>query len=282
MGKWTETESINQPQKQGKPSRWWMLFHFWCGVCLKTYTDISGLSQLLLGSSKGSDPASASIYAGTAALIAVGAVALGYFLSKFFVNAIDRGGLPSKGKFIVKTILPFGYFAGAIFLSMATALLFAPSVGTSQSSSPAFQQAKPAVMKPVMAFTTVQSAEGVTEADLDQECLKNLENWILETTLKKGRNKFAEMGYNPKDFKPKVVANSVYVTAGGKKLAIIKINMDNSIRSVMIMGIKGNELHRVSCIRTSNHDIPVWSGKCGNKVNEVFGVSIPAILAEKI
>lgn len=215
MDKWTEEDTVNQLQEKDKPSRWWMLFHIWGGVCLKTYADISGLSQLLLGSSKGSDPSAASIYAGTAALIAVGTVALGYFLSKFLVNAIDRGGLPSKGKFIVKIILPFGYFAGAIFLSMVTAPLFAPSVGNSQSSSPASQQAKPAVMQPVVAFTTVQSAEGVTEVDLDQECLKNLENWIVQTMLKKGRNKFAEMGYNPKDFKPKVIANSVYIIAGG-------------------------------------------------------------------
>jgi len=274
MNKWSEKDTVNQSQGKDKPSRWWMLFHFWGGVCLKTYTDISGLSQLLFGSSKGSDPSAAYSYAGTAALIAVGTVALGYFLSKFLVKAIDRGGLSSKGKFIVKIILPFGYFAGAVFLSMATAPLFAPSVGISQSSSPASQQAKPTTMKPVMAFTTVQSAEGVTEADLDQECLKNLENWIVQTMLKKGRNKFAEMGYNPKDFKPKVSAKSVYVTAGGKKLAIIKVNMNNSMRSVTVMGIQGNELHRVSCIRSSNHDIPVWSGPCGNKIDEVFGVNI--------
>lgn len=128
--------------------------------------------------------------------------------------------------------------------------------------------------KPVMAFTTIQSAEGVTEADLDQAGLKNFETWLVEKMLQKGRNEYAEMGYNPKDFKPKVIANSVYVIVGGKKLAIIKVNMDNSMRWVTIMGIKGNELHRVSCIRNSNHDIPVWSGECGNKVNEVFGVSI--------
>lgn len=271
MDKWTEGETTNQPEKVDKPSRWWILFHLWGGVCLKAYVDVSGLSKLMLGTPSGSDPASASSYAGTAGLVAVCAVALGYFLSKSLVKTIDRGAMPNKGKLVVKRILPVAYFAGAVFLAMATAPLFASSEGFTKTSSPVPASSG---MKPVMAFTTIQSAGGVTEADLDQAGLKNIETWLVETMLQKGRNKYAEMGYNPKDFKPKVIANSVYVTAGGKKLAIIKVDMDNSMRSVTIMGIKGNELHRVSCIRASNHDIPVWSGECGNKVNEVFGVSI--------
>ena len=279
MNKWKEVNTTNQTNEKDNPSRWWVLFHLWGGVCLKAYSDVSGFSQLLLGSPKGSGHSAASSYAGTAAIIAVATVALGYFLSKFLVKSIDSGGLPNKGKLIVKILLPIGYFAGAIFLAMATAPLFIPSVETSQTSLPRSQPTKPSTIKPstikpVKAYTTVQSAEGATEADLDQEGLKGLENWIVETMLKKGRNKFSELGYNPKDFKPELDANSVYVTAGGKKLAIIKVNMDDSMRSVTVMGIKGTELHRVSCIRSSNHDIPVWSGPCGDKIYDVFEVSV--------
>ena len=82
------------------------------------------------------------------------------------------------------------------------------------------------------------------------------------------------MGYNPKDFNPNVTANSLYVSFAGKKLGVIKINSDNQIRSVTIFGIKGNELHRVTCVRASNRDIPILTGECGNKVKETFGVSI--------
>ena len=124
---------------------------------------------------------------------------------------------------------------------------------------------------------TVQSAEGCTDEDLDQTGLKNLETWVVNTMIKnkKSKSTYAELGYDPNSFNPKVVeANSVYVTVNGKKLAVIKVNMDNSVRSVTIMGIKGTELHRVSCIRNSNHDIPVWSGECGKKIQEVFGVAI--------
>ncbi|WP_018402695.1 hypothetical protein [Marinobacter gelidimuriae] len=264
----------NQKNENDSLSRWWILFHLWGGVCLKAYSDVSGLSQLLLGSLRGSGHSAASSYAGTAAIIAVGTVALGYFLSKFLVNSINSGRLPNKGKLIVKILLPIGYLAGAIFLAMATAPLFIPPVETSQTSVPKSQPKKSSTIKPVKAYTTIQSAEGATEADLDQEGLKGLENWIVETMLKKGRNNFTALGYNPKEFKPKLDANSVYVTAGGKKLAIVKINMDDSMRSVTVMGIIGTELHRVSCIRSSNHDIPIWLGPCGDKIYEVFGVSV--------
>lgn len=133
---------------------------------------------------------------------------------------------------------------------------------------------KASAIAPVVVAVTVQSAEGCTDADLDQAGLKNFETWIVNTWIEKGKSKYAELGYDPNSFNPKVEATSVYVTVNGKKLAVIKVNMDNSVRSVTIMGIKGTELHRVTCIRNSNHDIPVWSGECGNKIQEVFGVAI--------
>jgi len=271
MDKWTEGEAISSKQESEKPSRWWMLYHFWGGICAKIYVDVSGLSKFILGAPSGSDPASASSYASSTVMVAVGAVALGYFLSKSLINVIDRSSLPRKGIIAIKSILPVIYFVVAVFISAVTAPLFAKSAIIHKSSTPIAQQSE---MKPVMAFTTTQSADGVTESDLDQPSLKNLETWIVETMLKKGRNKFSEMGYNPKDFNPEISANSGYINAGGKKLAVIKVNMDGSMRSVTVIGIKGAELLRASCIRASNHDIPVWSGECGNEVRKTFGVSI--------
>lgn len=269
MDKLTENAAASQEDRSEQPSRWWMLYHFWGGICLKAYVDVSGLSSVVLGNPSNSD--SASSYAGTAAILTVGSVALGYVLSKSLIKAIDGGNMANKAKIFLKTILPIVYFVSAVLLAIASAPLFAASEGIQKTSTPSSQQPE---IKPVTTYTTAQTSEGVTEADLDQAGLSNLETLLVETMLQKGRNKYSEMGYNPKDFKPKVSANSVYVTTGGKKLAVIKINMDNSMRSVTIMGIKGSELHRVSCIRASDHDIPVWSGKCGNEVRKTFGVSI--------
>ena len=264
----TEDDVTSENKKDKAPSRWWVLYHFWGGICLNMYFNVSGLSKFLLGTL--GDKNSASNYAGTAAILAVGAVAIGYHLSKSLVKTIDNGGMQNKGKTILKTILPITYFVVAVLLSMVTNPLLASSNEFKKTTTTSSKS----TIKTVKAYTTIQDAEGVTESNLDQAGLKNLETWIVQTMLQKGKNKYTEMGYNPKNFKPKVIAKSVYISARGKKLAVIKINMDNSMRSTTIIGIKGNELHRVSCIRASNHDIPVWSGVCGKKIEETFKVSI--------
>lgn len=175
---------------------------------------------------------------------------------------MDKWTEEEKGKITIKVILS----AGAV-LALVTSPMFT-STGSAGSTPGA------STMAPVVAMVTVQSAQGVTNADLDQTGLKNLETWVVNTIIKKSKSKYAELGHDPNSFNPKVEASSVYVTINGKKLAIIKVNENNSVRGVTIMGIKGDELHRVNCIRYSNHDIPVWSGECGKKIQEVFGVAI--------
>jgi hypothetical protein len=271
MDKSSEDETISSKQKGEKPSRWWMLYHLWCGICVKVFADISGLSKFILGVTSGSDHASASSYAGTATMVAIGAVALGYFLSKSLVNVIDRSVVSKKVRIVFKSILPVIYFIATAFFASVLEPLLAKSESVQRSPTTITQQSK---IKPVRAFTTTQGAEGATELNLDQSALKGLETWIVETLLKKGRNKFAEMGHKPEDFKPTISANSVYINAGDKKLAVIKINQDSSMRLVTIIGIKEAVLLRVSCLRASNHDIPVWSGECGKEIQKTFGVSI--------
>jgi hypothetical protein len=270
VDKWTQGESVDTAD-QVKPSRWYTVYHIWAGMCVKLFSDVSGLSKLLLGASKGSDPSSAFTHATTAAVIAVGLVTLGYFGSKSLLKGIEASALSQRAKIVAKSILPIVYLLGAVLLAVAVSLLISAPPISRTSSIPAPDSD---TMAPVLVFDTVQSAEGVTEADLDQSGLKNLETWIVNTILEKGRAKFAKLGHDPSCFKPSISANSVYIDVGGKRLAVIKVQMDNSVRSVTVLGIKGPELHRVSCLRSSNHDIPVWRGECGSKVRQVFGVSV--------
>lgn len=127
---------------------------------------------------------------------------------------------------------------------------------------------------PITALITIQESEGMTEADLDTTSLKVLEQWTLQRTLQRARQNYASQGFDPKTFNPKVDVGSVLVLAGGKKLAVIRMTMDNQVRSVSVMGFNKGDFLRVTCIRRSNHDIPLFSGECGQKVTEAFGVSI--------
>lgn len=58
---------------------------------------------------------------------------------------------------------------------------------------------------------TIQDSEGITSSNFDLEFLKNLKKWIIQMTIKKGKSRFSDLGYNPTKFNPKIDANSVYI-----------------------------------------------------------------------
>jgi hypothetical protein len=135
------------------------------------------------------------------------------------------------------------------------------------------QNSSSGIIQPVIAMATVQDSGGVTEADFDLDGLKNLEKWITQMAIEKGRQSYLEMGYDPKKFDPKVAATSVYLDIENRKLAVVRLNMGDSVRSVTVIGIDGKSLIRVSCIRPSNHDILIFDGECGEKVRKSFNIS---------
>lgn len=271
MDNWSENGAANPKQAIEKPSRWWILYHFWCGICVKVYADISGLSKLIVGSPSGSGPAFASNYATLVAMVAVGAVATGYFLSKYLIRIIDRSPIPKNGKMAIKSILPFSYFLLAIFLSKATGPVITKSLS---SQTPATQVSQESKEKPVTVLTTTRSSRGLTQSALDLPALKSIETWVVKTIGEKGRKNYAEMGHDPKNFQPAISSRSVYVDVDGERLGVINVNIENSMRSVTIIGIKEGKILQVSCIRASDHDISIWSGKCGNEVSKAFGVTV--------
>jgi hypothetical protein len=255
----------NEPESTKRSSRWWLLYHFWAGICLKLFVDdVSGLLDFVLGQPSGSDHASASSYALTAALMVGGSVLLGYFLSNSLTKAIDRNNMSRKGRVTLKSILPIVYLIAAIWLGGATASLLSDSTSIQKSSAPIGQ---PSEVEPVRAATTIQSSDGVKESDLDQAVLKKIEAWIVETHIQKFKTRL------PENYEPNISAKSVYVIIDGKKLIVVKLNFENLVRSVTVMGIEGDNFIRVACIRKSNHDIPVLHGVCGDEVRKSLSVT---------
>jgi len=127
---------------------------------------------------------------------------------------------------------------------------------------------------PITALIAIQGSEGLTEADLDTATLKRLEQWIVQTTLERAQQNYARQGFDPATFNPKLNVGSVYAVVGGKKLAVIRMTMDNQVRTLWVMGFHRGDFLRVTCVRGSNHEIQMLSGGCGEKVTEAFGVSV--------
>lgn len=271
MDKWTEGEMVSPEKKPKRPRSWWVVYHLWAGICLKIYTDASGLSKIIIGDLKGGNSSSASYYGIIAAIVAIGAVALGYFLSKKLINVIEDSDISRQVKLIIKSVLPVLYLIASVFLAFITLSLLPAQAKFPDSEQQSLQQNEVA---PVIAFTTSQSSEGLTEKDLDQHTLERLEDWIVNISLEKSKKIYLDMGYTPEEFKSSVLSSSVYVTVQDKKLAIVKIEMENIARSVTVIGINGNELFRVTCVQEGDQDIPVWSGNCGKEIHKSFGVRL--------
>ena len=135
MGEPAKDEIVIQPVTNEKLSRWWIICHLWGGLCLKIYLDMSGILKFLPGDPSGSDVESDAKNAGMARLIAFGAVAIGYLLSKSLVRTIESGAMASKGKFALKMSLPILYFVGAVLLAMATAPFISSTTSISKIST---------------------------------------------------------------------------------------------------------------------------------------------------
>lgn len=141
----------------------------------------------------------------------------------------------------------------------------------------AFSTAAHAVDKniaPIIVLSTSENSNGLKEKDLNQSVLSFWEDWLVKTTTENAYRNFAEQGYDPKKLKLNIKKDSVFITVSGTKLAVIRLNLNNLVRHAIIMGVKGNEIYRVTCIRSSNHTIPVLYGKCGEEVSKVFGMKL--------
>jgi hypothetical protein len=130
---------------------------------------------------------------------------------------------------------------------------------------------QPAAVAPLFTIAALQE-EGVTEADLTPSLVKRLEAWAIAALREKFSSTAAEGPEPEKATDSKVVAASMLFNVEGKLLVVIEMSMDQRVREVYVMGFKDEQFYRVACIRESNHEIPIFFGKCGAAVRETFGV----------
>lgn len=269
MGEPTEGEAVAQTAKNEQPSRWWIAYHSWGGICLKIYLDQSGLTKLFLGTPSGSDPASASSYAGMAALIAVGAVVSGYFLSKSLVRVIESSAMARKGKLALKASLPIVYFAAAILLAAQTNPLSTSEISRTSTSKPAIPAAPSTEL---LVLSSTQSADGVAESDLTPQLASAWEKHGAGRIAAKLEAMAKQAGVSLPP--PQIKSESTVVEAQGKRLAIIRYEINATARAIEVIGISGPNLDRVMCTRETLDEIFLTIGPCAQKVKTVHGFSI--------
>lgn len=117
-----------------------------------------------------------------------------------------------------------------------------------------------------------QDSMGKTQQDLDQNFISNLETYTVDRVKVKAREYLASIGKS--DEKINLTSSAVYVEYGTLKLAVIKINSTDGSNQVWVTGIRDREIIRIVCVRNSVNPIPISYGKCGEKIEEVFGKRI--------
>lgn len=121
----------------------------------------------------------------------------------------------------------------------------------------------------IRVIVSSQDAEGVTQNNLDMTFLKNLEAYTVEGISAKIR----ELPNSPQI---DITSEATYLESGTMKLAIIRIRGSDNSNQVIVLGVVGNELKRVGCLRRSTETIPISYGICADKIQEIFGTKIGA------
>ena len=138
------------------------------------------------------------------------------------------------------------------------------------ASYPSFSQSANHYSEIQTAMST-QSSDGVKQDSMNNDFLKALEEHI------KKRVKFHAEAYlksiGSKTTTIEFQASSVYVYAGRYKLAVTRLNTSNSAQ-VHLLGIRGDEAIRVTCVSQSSNPIPISYGKCADKIYEAYAVQI--------
>lgn len=134
---------------------------------------------------------------------------------------------------------------------------------------------------PVSVIATLHDREGLTENDFDLNMLKNSEKLAIDSCIQQIRQSLASRGVTSTQLSPIPVSESHFVTIAGKKLGIITLNVypsknDQTIisKAIRIIGFTPQGIETVNCIVSGDANIPLYFGECGEKVQQVFGVSL--------
>lgn len=171
----------------------------------------------------------------------------------------------AKGKKVGVYILIL-YFAVSV-VPYGLSFLATPSISTSDSAEKKSDEPE------IIVSDSVQSAEGITQADMNSKFLSNYSDFAKESVIKGLRQHLESQNkYLPDDFD--IPSESMYINSGGKKLAVVRFTISGGASGVEILGINGDKMHRVSCNHQSGKKVPLLQGKCADRISEIFKVNL--------
>jgi hypothetical protein len=130
----------------------------------------------------------------------------------------------------------------------------------------------PRAVQPLKVFVSSSSAEGVGEAQLTPAVAAALERHVVGGVSEKLRGLARQRGVV--GYEPTISSSSVLIETQGRKLVVIKMEIDANSRTVVVAGIDGDTLHRVFCARDSLDEIFLTNGACAEKIQAIHGVRL--------
>jgi hypothetical protein len=119
-----------------------------------------------------------------------------------------------------------------------------------------------------------QSADGVSEEQLSPQLADAMAKHAEERLVAKLQAIARQAGITRPA--PQIQSQAVIVQAQGRKLVVIRYQIDGTARAVEVFGISGKDAHRVMCTRETLEEILVTVGPCADKIKEVHGVTLGA------
>jgi hypothetical protein len=151
----------------------------------------------------------------------------------------------------------------ARFLIVGLVAASVPTLAASQSN---------AQVSKVRVASMSEPANGLTKADMNAEFLQALkENWA-ESYRQSVPDKKIDFGLS---------FESRYVDYPAQRLAIIELRLNKVAVGASVFGIIGDNLVRVVCLDRVGDPIDLNSGECGQKIRDVFGVTVSGQGAER-
>jgi len=124
----------------------------------------------------------------------------------------------------------------------------------------------------IVVLSAIQDAEGMTQADWDLSFLRELDRYTVRRMETIATEQLAASGFPNSPLG--ITSDAVYVDTDTIRLAVIRMSLrqQEAFHSVVVYGIVGSELRRVSCVSRSAGTIPITFGVCGQKVADTFGL----------